>query len=162
MNDEYDTIKEAIKKWLDEDDEGKKIRNYFHEIMIDPRGIYGLSVFISNHTTGYKNAGSFEINTVDDAVDKIKKWLRREWRRRDLAIHIQSNDPVNHPSHYCQNGLESIDVIKAFSADLSGEAAFCHGNAIKYILRFYRKNGREDLEKAKWYINRLEDILYGE
>ena len=74
----------------------------------------------------------------------------------------KKTDNINHPSHYCQNGLESIDVIKAFSADLNGEAAFCHGNAIKYILRFYHKNGKEDLEKAKWYINRLEDILYGD
>jgi hypothetical protein len=72
------------------------------------------------------------------------------------------SDNVNHPNHYCQNGLESIDVIKAFTADLKGEAAFCAGNTIKYILRFHHKNGKEDLEKAKWYINRLEEVLYSD
>lgn len=74
----------------------------------------------------------------------------------------KKTDNVNHPNHYCQNGLESIDVIKAFTADLKGEAAFCAGNAIKYILRFHHKNGKEDLEKAKWYINRLEEVLYSD
>lgn len=75
------------------------------------------------------------------------------------AIDIQPNDPVNHPSHYCKGGLESIDVIKAFTADLKGEQAFCAGNAIKYILRFQYKNGVEDIEKAIWYLNRLKNAI---
>lgn len=70
------------------------------------------------------------------------------------------NDPVNHPNHYCQNGLESIDVIKAFTSDLNGVEAFCAGNAIKYILRFNHKNGEQDLDKAIWYINRLKEEKY--
>lgn len=72
----------------------------------------------------------------------------------------KDNDPVNHPSHYCQNGLESIDVIKAFTSDLNGVEAFCAGNAIKYILRFNHKNGEQDLDKAIWYINRLKEEKY--
>lgn len=76
---------------------------------------------------------------------------------KTIDIVEETNDPVNHPSHYCQGGLESIDVIKAFTADLKGEQAFCAGNAIKYILRFSHKNGKEDIEKAIWYLNRLKD-----
>lgn len=70
------------------------------------------------------------------------------------------DDPVNHPNHYCQNGLESIDVIKAFTSELNGVEAFCAGNAIKYILRFNHKNGEQDLDKAIWYINRLKEEKY--
>lgn len=63
---------------------------------------------------------------------------------------------VNHPGHYKgPAGLEAIDVIKEFTEGLSGVDAFCAGNAIKYILRWNNKNGTEDLEKAKWYINKL-------
>lgn len=66
---------------------------------------------------------------------------------------------VDHPNHYqSESGLEVIDVIKAFTSELSGEEAFCVGNAIKYICRYSKKNGVEDLEKAKWYINRAISI----
>ena len=66
---------------------------------------------------------------------------------------------VDHPNHYqSESGLEVIDVIKAFTSELSGEEAFCIGNAIKYVCRYSKKNGTEDLEKAKWYINRAISI----
>lgn len=66
---------------------------------------------------------------------------------------------VNHPNHYqSESGLEVIDVIKAFTADLSGEEAFCIGNAIKYLCRYNKKNGVEDLSKAEWYIERAISI----
>lgn len=66
---------------------------------------------------------------------------------------------VNHPNHYqSESGLEVIDVIKAFTFELTGEEAFCIGNAIKYICRYSKKNGVEDLEKAKWYIDRAISV----
>lgn len=66
------------------------------------------------------------------------------------------NDNVNHPSHYQgKNGLEVIDVIDNFVGDLQGEKAVCMGNVIKYILRHTKKNGVEDLLKARWYLDRL-------
>ena len=68
-------------------------------------------------------------------------------------------DNVNHPNHYQSNtGIEVIDVIKSFTSELSGEEAFCIGNAIKYVCRYSKKNGVEDLEKAKWYIDRAISV----
>lgn len=65
-------------------------------------------------------------------------------------------DNINHPDHYISdNGLETIDVIEAWTKDLEGIDAVCTGNAIKYISRWNKKNGVEDLKKAKWYIERL-------
>ena len=62
-------------------------------------------------------------------------------------------DVVNKPPHY-QGEVEAIDSIKAA---MSYEAfkGYCQGNALKYIIRYDRKNGVEDLRKAEWYINRL-------
>lgn len=72
-----------------------------------------------------------------------------------VSVNEKANN-VNHPGHYISNsGLEVIDVIKAFTENLEGEEAFCIGNAIKYICRWSKKNGVEDLEKAKWYIDRV-------
>ena len=65
-------------------------------------------------------------------------------------------DMVNHPKHYkAKNGMEVIDVIEAFTANLKGYEATHTGNVIKYICRWKEKNGLEDLKKAQWYLNRL-------
>ena len=69
-------------------------------------------------------------------------------------------DNVNHPQLYIsEDGVEVIDVIKAFTADLQGIEATDTGNIIKYICRWKHKNGIEDLKKARWYLDHLIDIL---
>jgi len=61
---------------------------------------------------------------------------------------------VDHPPHYCQGGIEAIDVIEAWSL------GFHLGNTVKYIARAGRKGDRiEDLKKAAWYLQRLIDSL---
>lgn len=62
------------------------------------------------------------------------------------------NDPISHPSHYTQGGMETIDYLKAklTPEQLKG---FCIGNVIKYLSRAEEKNGLEDLKKAQWYLN---------
>lgn len=70
---------------------------------------------------------------------------------------INKVDPmVEHPSHYIsETGLETIDVIEAFTFDLKGIEATDTGNIIKYICRWKQKNGLQDLKKAMWYLNHL-------
>lgn len=64
-----------------------------------------------------------------------------------------SNDAIN-PNHYkSASGLETIDVIRAFTDGLNGAEAFCIGNVIKYVTRYSNKNGVEDLKKARWYLD---------
>lgn len=65
-----------------------------------------------------------------------------------------NKETVNHPDHYqSETGLETIDIIEAVTFDLKGVEAFDIGNAIKYLCRFTKKNGLEDLKKASWYLN---------
>lgn len=67
-----------------------------------------------------------------------------------------TTDMVNQPPHYIsETGLEVIDIIEAFTADLKGVEAVCTGNILKYICRWKHKNGLQDLEKAEWYLKRL-------
>ena len=62
-------------------------------------------------------------------------------------------DNVNHPNHYqSETGLEVIDAIKAFCGNFK---AYCAGNVIKYVARYDKKNGLEDLQKAQVYLNWL-------
>ena len=71
----------------------------------------------------------------------------------------ETNDKmVSHPSHYqSETGLETIDVIEAFTSDLKGVQATDTGNVIKYICRWKKKNGLQDLKKAMWYLQHLID-----
>ena len=65
-------------------------------------------------------------------------------------------DMVNHPKHYKSNsGIEVIEVIEAFTEDLKGVEAVSTANVIKYICRWKKKNGLEDLKKAQWYLTHL-------
>ena len=73
------------------------------------------------------------------------------------------SDNVNHPQHYqSKSGLEVIDVIDAFTDDLTGMEAVCTGNALKYICRWKNKNGIEDIKKAIWYLNKLIEVKENE
>lgn len=61
------------------------------------------------------------------------------------------DDPVNHPAHYTDGMIETIDYIEDKKLD------YHLGNAVKYISRAGKKDKSkeiEDLEKAVWYINR--------
>ena len=64
-------------------------------------------------------------------------------------------DEVNHPDHYTAGKVECIDALEAATTGLQGIEAVCTANAIKYLWRWKRKGGVTDLNKAKWYINRL-------
>lgn len=72
---------------------------------------------------------------------------------------MNRSDVVNHPKHYnnspakceCGRRIECIDITRHMNFNL--------GNALKYIWRFADKNGLEDLEKARWY---LDDFIESE
>jgi hypothetical protein len=73
----------------------------------------------------------------------------------EVASSRDPYDPVNRPKHYCRDGIESLDVIDAFTPDAY---SFYMGNVLKYVMRHMDKNGKQDLEKASFYLNKmLED-----
>ena len=73
-------------------------------------------------------------------------------------MYESTDQNVSHPGHYqSKTGLEVIDVIEAFTDGLEGIEATDTGNVIKYICRWKKKNGLQDLEKALWYLQHLVD-----
>ena len=67
-------------------------------------------------------------------------------------------ESVNNPEHYGgkQNTYEAIKVIEVWGLN------FHLGNVIKYISRAGKKDKtklKEDLEKAKWYLDRFIGTL---
>jgi transcription initiation factor TFIIIB Brf1 subunit/transcription initiation factor TFIIB len=69
-----------------------------------------------------------------------------------------TTDIVNHPPHYASGKIECIDAIDVAVDGLTPQEAVCSGNVIKYVWRFKRKNGKQDLLKAQWYLQRLIDL----
>ena len=67
-----------------------------------------------------------------------KIWRKKEWEEAEKIS----------PSYY-KKGIEVTDFI------LSNDLGWCEGNIIKYVIRYKAKNGLEDLEKAKWYLEKL-------
>lgn len=55
---------------------------------------------------------------------------------------------------YYQTPIQSWDFIVA------NGLGFLEGNAIKYIARHRKKNGREDLEKAIHYLQKALEVFY--
>ena len=67
-------------------------------------------------------------------------------------------DNVNHPAHYAGK-VECIDCLESATDGLNGIEAVCTANAIKYLYRWKKKNGVQDLQKAQWYISHLLGYL---
>ena len=86
--------------------------------------------------------------TIDDSYDFYSLANENE------PVEMTLDDKVNHPSHYTYGDIEVVDFIEQVTKDYKPELAFAIGNAIKYISRANRKNGKEDLDKARWYLNR--------
>tara|TARA_R110001606_G_scaffold98556_4_gene217683 strand:- start:300 stop:725 length:426 start_codon:yes stop_codon:yes gene_type:complete len=70
-------------------------------------------------------------------------------------------DPVNAPAHY---NAGSIECIEAIEESMSGDAfrGYLKGNCMKYLWRYsYKGKSLEDVQKAKWYLDRLVGALGG-
>lgn len=69
---------------------------------------------------------------------------------------LNSNE-INHPKHYTQGDIETIDYIidKLNKEQFEG---FCIGNVIKYVSRFKLKGGYQDIKKARWYLDKLIEL----
>jgi hypothetical protein len=58
-------------------------------------------------------------------------------------------------SHYRDFAIQPSEFIHR------NKLGFLVGNVIKYVVRYKLKNGRQDLEKAKHYIDLLIEWEYG-
>lgn len=59
-------------------------------------------------------------------------------------------------NHYKEFRIQPIEFIEG------NDLGFSVGNIIKYVCRYKYKNGKEDLLKAKHYIELLIELEYGD
>ena len=61
------------------------------------------------------------------------------------------SDMVHSPSHYADKKIEVISYIED-TLTPEGYVDYCLGNVLKYVSRWRKKGGVEDLEKAQVYL----------
>ena len=76
-----------------------------------------------------------------------------------------SYDIVSKPKHYMlfeEEGIEVRDVIEKLVGKLEWTSmgrsymfAADYVQLMQYLMRFMEKNGKEDLEKARWYLDKM-------
>lgn len=79
---------------------------------------------------------------------EMKKLGSAEQENEDSTT--KQDDVISHPSHYTQ-GIECMDYIESHKLN------YARGNVIKYVTRAGLKDVSkevEDLEKARWYLDR--------
>lgn len=83
------------------------------------------------------------MSSYKDEQEEKKEWEdTNEVNPRDIQVGGK---------HYNNKAIQPIDYI------MENKLGFCEGNIIKYVTRHRDKNGKEDLLKAKHYIDFLLD-----
>jgi len=158
-----DVIKEFENNWLIKDGEKisqkieeKSLKQSFKNILeknskkdiekMTKESLERIDDFIKDSFEKTKEKHTLE--KLGDNQNVTKEELEHELEK---VLKNDNIEYVHHPNHYGgeNNVYEAIKIIEAH--DLN----FVEGNVLKYLLRYKKKNGFEDLEKALWYMNRL-------
>lgn len=91
-----------------------------------------------------KHGEKFEI---DDSYDFLKV---NEPFTRKVNLKQEEQDMVHEPPHYQFGKFSARMIIELVGKTYKSASVFYHvGNALKYLMRAPRKNGLQDLKKAK-------------
>lgn len=117
-----------------------------------------------NETSDFRISSIYKKD--EEALKALEDYYARnkpmgtDFSQKDREIlGLDKDKNVDSPRHYKRSGMECIDAIVAATQNLDGPEGYMVGNAIKYLWRWKEKNGREDLLKAKKYIEMLVERL---
>ena len=93
------------------------------------------------------------------SMDKLNKVWNDFCSLNDEIKQVDCNEDIVKPDRYC--GKDGKDLLQLFEESLLSDdeyKGFLKGNVYKYLKRYEHKNGKEDLEKATVYLNKLYDF----
>lgn len=92
----------------------------------------------------------------DNGYNYVGDELQRLFLARLNSI---DHSTVDAPNHYIlPSGKQLVELLQSDLLTRKEFIGFCKGNVFKYVARYQAKNHREDLEKAKQYLNFLEGL----
>lgn len=137
----------------------KVVKMHKFKTVLELEKINGVHVYIDENTNFIRIPAEWA-----EKLEKLRKEKIKEAQEMLIGINDvyessdlqqrKRNDTVNHPSHYNYGDIEVINFIEQVTKHYNPNVAYHIGNAIKYLARSPHKNGKEDIEKAKWYIER--------
>lgn len=143
FKDDDDTTVRSWEKWNEDG-----YREEYYEQLDENTRLLRRNVELRNQISEYREA----------EFKNMRKLKNGEYLlSRDETCRLMS-DNVNHPNHYTQGDIETIDYIKDKLTDEEFRG-FVKGNVLKYVSREGLKNGDEDLKKSDWYLNKLIEVL---
>lgn len=153
-------------------DYAKKIKEYRQEHGISQKEMADLlsvtQPFLSMLESGKIKAESENLKKKIEDLLEIQEEPTLDGKTAEEVLEViiekeeQKEDRIHSPSHYKIKGckFESIHLLSNIIEELPGAIAFYVGNVIKYLIRAEKKNGREDYEKAKVYLQWAVDCKY--
>ena len=88
----------------------------------------------------------YNINTTMGEMEEYKNIILCELSKPKSALNTQVGG-----DHYKTMKIQPITFI------MENNLSFAVGNIIKYVCRYDKKNGLEDIQKARQYLDFLED-----
>ena len=134
---------------------------------------YGKDTYIHTYEgtpllySGYTKSDLFNDYLEEGIVISYEDFIRYHSMTQEIASRLvratndEQNDNVNHPNHYNSYSREVIDTLQG-SMTPDEFKGYLKGNIMKYVTRYQFKNGVEDLKKAKWYIEKLTEVVNDE
>lgn len=158
---DFEKVLQVLKDWLEEN----KTLAYEHNLAIEEMGwLYG-SLVLSESL--YQIHKVIEEDNLGEDIEDIR--VKPITIPNDIPSADFSNedfepepeeDVVNHPKHYkLANGVETIDLMEMTST-APEFVGHLRNTALKYIIRAGHKDPSkfvEDLDKAKWYLTKLQE-----
>lgn len=80
---------------------------------------------------------------------------------KNMNFEDKPEDVINKPNHYHKNEIDVNGYLEKHfpkEANVTVAEGFYIGNVIKYVSRHKEKNGLQDLEKAKFNLQKLIDL----
>ena len=140
-------------RWIKKDtlvtDEGKHIEIPESMMKAPMTDLIG---YVDKQINKTKQSVEARVKAINKNIEDSQKYID-EVKSNDLQQR-KRKDTVNHPSHYNYGDIEVIDFIEQVTKHYNPNVAYHIGNAIKYLARSPHKNGKEDVDKARWYIER--------
>ena len=88
------------------------------------------------------------------AMDNWDSFFDSAHKLAEDVERMQDFDPVDKPRHYANKSIEVIDYIEDTVPDVY---SFYMGNVLKYVSRHLNKSGKQDLLKARFYLEKMID-----
>lgn len=147
---------DMIKECLNEFNENRPYLKAGEKAKITDAGVDYFTIHVLHFSYLFRWDGTAFSKNCDNVEDELQRLFKARLNSLD-------NSKIDAPNHYTlPSGKQLIELLQSDLLTRKEFIGFCKGNVFKYVARYQAKNHREDLEKAKQYLNFLEGLENGQ